>query len=189
MSPRFDGQRRPPGRVRPPQAVVVGAILLLAAVQGAALLVFASNHIGRPDPVAGSPVPRTTAPTSSTTTDTTLPPPILVPTTAGPVPTVPEIQCASSSGDPTTVVAVVFAAFNLGDRGCAGHVATPAAVDKLFAVPGSGFAWVFQSCVNQAASLAAVECSYRFDGGEARFALSQTRSGDWQVTDVALVAT
>lgn len=119
--------------------------------------------------------PTTTAPTSTTTTS--------------PPSTVDPARCVSSGPDePEPTAQVVYEAFTLGDRGCAGNLATAEAIDQLFSIPGAGAGWTFEGCVPQDVPDPHTLCSYRFEGGSTSFRMSYSETEGWTVYEVFQVA-
>ncbi len=123
----------------------------------------------------------TTAPTTTTTALTT--------TTTSPPSTVDPARCVSSGPDePEPTAEVVYEAFTLGDRACAGNLATAEALDQLFSIPGAGAGWTFEGCVPQDVPDPHTLCGYRFEGGSTSFRMSYSDTEGWTVYEVFQVA-
>ena len=123
----------------------------------------------------------TTAPTTSTTAPTTS-------TSATPT-TIDPARCVSSAADdPDPTAEVVYEAYTVGDRSCAGNLATADALDALFAIPGGGGGWSFEGCSEQASPAPHTLCSYRFEGGSTGFRMDYSETEGWTVYEVFQVA-
>jgi hypothetical protein len=123
----------------------------------------------------------TTAPTTTTTAPAT--------TTSAPPTTIDPARCVSSGPDePEPTAEVVYDAFTVGDRACAGNLATADALDTLFAIPGGGAGWTFEGCAGQADPVPHTLCSYRFEGGATGFRMSYGEAEGWTVYEVFQVA-
>jgi hypothetical protein len=119
----------------------------------------------------------TTAPTTTTTAPTT--------TTTAPPTTVDPARCTSSApDDPETTAEVVYEAYTLGDRECAGNLMTADARDELFGIPGAGGGWTFMGCVDVEDPDPQTQCSYAFEGGSTTFRMSYGESEGWTVFGV-----
>jgi hypothetical protein len=122
----------------------------------------------------------TTAPTTTTTAPTT---------TSSPPSTVAPGRCVSSGPDePEPTAEVVYEAFTLDDRACAGNLATADAVDQLFAIQGGGVGWTFEGCFAQDVPDPHTLCSYRFEGGSTSFRMNYSETEGWTVYEVFQVA-
>lgn len=123
----------------------------------------------------------TTAPTTTTTAPTT--------TTTSPPSTVDPARCVSSGPDePEPTAEVVYEAFTLGDRACAGNLATAEAIDQLFSIPGAGAGWTFEGCVPEDVPDPHTLCGYRFEGGSTSFRMDYSDTEGWTVYEVFQVA-
>ena len=119
----------------------------------------------------------TTAPTTTTTAPTT--------TTTSPPSTVAPGLCVSSApDDPDTTAQVVYQAYTLGDRDCAGNLATATAIDQLFAIPGGGGGWTFQGCFDEEEPDPHTVCSFSFEGGSTSFRMNYSEVEGWTVYEV-----
>ena len=97
--------------------------------------------------------------------------------------------CVSSGPDePEPTAEVVYEAFTLDDRSCAGNLATADAVDQLFAIPGAGEGWTFEGCAEQDDPDPHTLCSYRFEGGSTGFRMNYSETEGWTVYEVFQVA-
>ncbi len=117
----------------------------------------------------------TSAPPTTTTTATT--------TTLAPTPsTVDPARCVSTEeGDPDGTAQVVYEAYTLDDRACAGNLMTADAIDQLFDIPGAGGGWTFMGCE---AMEDQTHCSFRFEGGSTTFRMAYGDDEGWTVYEV-----
>jgi hypothetical protein len=150
------------------------------------LVLFLVSDDDDTDPVASSTTSTTTTTTSSTTTTaptatTTAP----ATTTTAPPATVDPARCTSSDpDDPQTTAEVVFEAYTLDDRPCAGNLMTSDALDELFAIPGGGGGWTFMGCEDAEDPDPQTWCSYDFEGGSTTFRMNYSDSEGWTVFGV-----
>ena len=167
---------------------IIAAIVALIALVGLALLL-ADDDDDDSATTTTTESTTTTEPSTTTTTQPTTTTSASTTTTAAPPPTVDPALCVSSGPDePEPVAEVVYEAFTLGDRSCAGNLATPAAVDQLFAIPGAGGGWTFEGCTEQDVPDPHTLCSYRFEGGSTGFRMNYSETDGWTVYEVFQVA-
>ncbi len=95
--------------------------------------------------------------------------------------------CAASSApdDPDTTAQVVYQAYTLGDRDCAGNLATAEAVDQLFSIPGGGGGWELRRAASTRRSRTRTPlCSFTFEGGSTSFRMDYSDTEGWTVYEV-----
>lgn len=159
--------------------VLVGLALLLFGGDDEAVSTASSTTVE--DTTTTTEATTTTAPTTTTTAPTT--------TTTSPPSTVAPGLCQSSApDDPDTTAQVVYQAYTLGDRDCAGNLATSDAIDQLFSIPGGGGGWTFASCFPQEDPDPHTQCSFTFEGGSTSFRMNYSETEGWTVYDVFQVA-
>lgn len=91
--------------------------------------------------------------------------------------------------DPDTVAITLYDAWRVDDRDCAERIATEEAIDSLFVIDGSDADWDFQECViDEEAADRDTDCTFRYEGGTAHFALHRVPVDGWQIYDVDFVA-
>jgi hypothetical protein len=122
----------------------------------------------------------TTASTATTAPSTTAP----TTTTAPPATVAPGLCTSGGPDDPDSSVEVLYQAYVLDDRPCAEQLATPEAVDSLFAIPGHGGGWVYQGCTEQADPDPYMDCAFTFSGGATHAKASYSDTDGWVVFDV-----
>jgi hypothetical protein len=131
----------------------------------------------------------TSSTTTSSTTTTTAPPTTTTTapttTTTATATTVDPARCVSSApDDPGTTAQVVYDAYVLDDRSCAGNLMTADAMDQLFGIPGRGGGWSFMGCEDVEDPDPQTWCSYRFEGGSTTFRMAYGEAEGWTVYDV-----
>lgn len=179
--PTGEPPAEPPDRRPWVLAGLVVAILLIGLV-----LFLLSDDDEDTDTVATSTTTSTTTTSSSTTTTapattTTAP----TTTTAATPATVDPARCVSSApDDPDTTAQVVYDAYALDDRGCAGNLMTADALDELFGIPGRGGGWTVEGCEEVEDPDPQTWCSFRFDGGSTTFRMAYGDDEGWTVYDV-----
>lgn len=78
-----------------------------------------------------------------------------------------------------------YDAWTVNDRACAEKIATDEAVDTLFMIDGSEAQWEFQECtIDEQTADRDTVCSFRYEGGTARFALHRVPVDGWELYDV-----
>lgn len=172
----------PPDRRPWVLAGLVAAILLI----GLALFLL-SDDDEETDTVASSTT--STSTTTSSSTSTTAPSASTAPTsttTTAPTPrTIDPARCVSSApDDPDTTAQVVYGAYTIDDRDCAGNLMTADAIDQLFGIPGQGAGWTFEGCEDVEDPDPQTWCSFRFEGGSTTFRMSYSEDEGWTVYDV-----
>jgi serine/threonine-protein kinase len=166
---------------------IIGGILLLIVLVGLAILLLGDDDETASDDTTTTttestttttePTTTTTAPTTTTTAPTT--------TTTSPPSTVAPGLCVSSApDDPDTTAQVVYQAYTLGDRDCAGNLATATAIDQLFAIPGGGGGWTFQGCFDEEEPDPHTLCGFSFEGGSTSFRMNYSEVEGWTVYQV-----
>jgi hypothetical protein len=189
--PPVDPPPPPPDEPPPPRnwrPWILGGLAALVVALGLALVFLDDDETTTTDSTTTTEETTTTEATTTTpapTTTTTAP----TTTTTSPPSTVDPARCVSSGPDePEPTAEVVYEAFTLGDRACAGNLATAEAVDQLFSIPGAGAGWTFEGCVPQDVPDPHTLCSYRFEGGSTSFRMSYSDTEGWTVYEVFQVA-
>jgi hypothetical protein len=168
---------------------IIVALLLLIVAAGLLVLLLQDDHetASSDSSTTSSTVEDTTTSTSTTTTSSTTS--TTAPTTTSPPVTVAPGLCASSDPDePEPTAQVVYQAYTVGDRDCAAKLATPDAVDELFAIPGGGGGWSFAGCFDQEDPDPHTQCSFTFEGGSTGFNMSYSDTDGWIIYEVFQVA-
>jgi hypothetical protein len=177
---------QPPDGPRDRRPWIIGGILLLIVLVGLVILLLGDDDETASDDTTTTTTESTTTTTESTTTTeptttTTAP----TTTTTSPPSTVAPGLCVSSDPDePEPVAQVVYQAYTLGDRGCAGNLATAEAVDQLFAIPGGGGGWTFQGCLDEEEPDPHTLCGFSFEGGSTSFRMNYSDTEGWTVYEV-----
>jgi eukaryotic-like serine/threonine-protein kinase len=165
---------------------IIGGLLLLILLIGLAILLLADD-----DDTATEDTTTTTTESTTTTSETTTTTTEATTTTASttttttPPSTVDPSRCVTSEPeDPEPVAQVVYEAYTLGDRDCAGNLATADAVDQLFAIPGGGGGWTFQGCFDEDVPDPHTLCGFSFEGGSTSFRMNYNEVEGWTVYEV-----
>ena len=175
---------RPPAEPPDRRPWLIGGLLALIVLIGLAVLLLNDDD----DDTASTDTSTTTAVSTTTTTvptTTTAAPTTTAPTTTTTTPpaTVAPGLCTSAD-EPDEVTQIAYQAYTLGDRDCAGAVATPAAVDQLFAIPGGGGGWTFAGCFEAEEGDPHMLCSFTFEGGSTGFRVNDSATDGWTVFEV-----
>jgi hypothetical protein len=180
---------RPPSEPPDRRPWIIVALLLLIVAAGLLVLLLQDDDetASSDSSTTSSTVEDTTTSTSTTTTSSTTS--TTAPTTTSPPVTVAPGLCVSSGPDePEPSAQVVYQAYTLGDRDCAANLATPDAVDELFAIPGGGGGWSFAGCFDQEDPDPHTQCSFTFEGGSTSFRMSYSDTDGWIIYEVFQVA-
>lgn len=186
---------RPPAEPPDRRPWIIGGLLALLLLVGLAIVLLAggdddgtaadattTSTTAAPDTTTTTEGTTTTAaPTTTTTAPTTT-------TTSPPTTVAPGLCVSSAPDDPETTAQVVFQAFTLDDRDCAGNLMTSDALDQLFGLPGRGQGWSFAGCFDQEEPDPHTQCSYTYEGGATNFQMSYSETDGWTVYDVSQVA-
>lgn len=99
-------------------------------------------------------------------------------------------EAASTKGgaSPEAAAKAVYRAWRYHDRASALRVATAAPVKKLFRTRASGPRWTFQGCVEKDEPDPHFDCAYRYEGGAAIMAVSDSDAFGWFVTKLTFIA-
>jgi hypothetical protein len=166
---------------------IIGGLLLLIVLVGLAILLLGDDDETASDEATTTTTESTTTTTEATTTTTASTTTTTAPTTTttSPPSTVDPSECVTSAPDePEKVAEVVYEAYTLGDRDCAGNLATATAIDQLFAIPGGGGGWTFQGCVDEDEPDPHTLCSFSFEGGSTSFRMNYSEVEGWTVYQV-----
>lgn len=184
----------PPDEPPPPsrdwRPWILGALVALIVALGLALVFWGGDDESSTTSDSTTTTEDTTTTTEATTTTTAPTTTTTAPTTStSPPSTVAPARCVSSGPDePEPTAEVVYEAFTLGDRACAGNLATAEAIDQLFSIPGAGVGWTFEGCLPQDVPDPHTLCSYRFEGGSTSFRMNYSDTEGWTVYEVFQVA-
>jgi hypothetical protein len=177
----------PPREPRDWRPWVIGGLVALIVLLGLAIVLLGGDDETASDGTTTTTTePTTTTTTTEPTTTTTAPTTTAstTTTTSPPATVAPGLCVSSAPDDPDTTAQVVYQAYTLGDRACAGNLATATAVDQLFAIPGGGGGWTFQGCFDEEVPDPHTVCSFTFEGGSTSFRMSYSDTEGWTVYEV-----
>lgn len=165
---------------------IIGGLVALVVLVALALLLFGGDDDETATSTTTTTLEETTTTESTTTTapTTTTTAPAETSTTGPPSTVAPGLCQSSGPDDPDTTAQVVYQAFTLGDRECAGNLATSEAIDQLFAIPGSGGGWSFAGCFDEEDPEPHTLCGFTFAGGSTSFRMNFSETEGWTVYEV-----
>lgn len=157
------------------------AVILAAALTGACAKGSTAFLVPASPPTPGNSPSASEAPSVSPES------PSPSPSFESPVPTeAPSPSPTFRATSPEQAATLLYAAWKASDRSAAGRVASPAAVDELFARPWTGPDLQFMGCSNE--STGTYLCSWYYEGGAMQMTVQGGASAGWFVENIGFIA-